>query len=823
MSIGPPSLITLPRRTLPASLVAGPSDGPAARARQEMARRWESGDHVLTEEILSRHPELQDNSRAAIELIHEEICLRHDHGKSIAPGELFDRFPHLRDDLELLLECDRLLEGSPEPEFPVAGEAFGDFQLVAELGRGGQGRVFLATEPLLADRPAVLKLTPRDGSEHLSLARLQHTFIAPLYFVYDLPARNLRVLCMPYFGSATLERALELLADVPSGQRTGGHLIRAIDRIQEGVAVPLPGRGPARDAMTRASHAEAICWIGACLAEALHYAHERGLVHLDLKPSNVLLAADGQPMLLDFHLAQKPIQSGDAHPGWLGGTPVYMSPEHRKAISAVQDGRTIPNAVDGRADQYSLGLLLYESLGGSLPFLPGTSPRLDQGNAQVSPGLSDIVHRCLARLPEDRYPDCAAVASDLRRHLAGLPLEGVANRSLRERWGKWRRRRPHALALSGMLAAVVAATMALGAGTLNYFRTQLADGKDALGRGELELQRHQYAAAIATLERGLAVTESLPGSGDLRGRLSDCLRSAERAEAMDQLHLLADALRFLGDIDSWSLDSTRALERRCRRLWEKRALIREEESWASDPRNASDLLDLVMIWNDVRMRLARGGQVESARNEALTVLDEAEALVGPSQFLYRERRAYAEALGRGELARAAAVRCSELVPRNEWEHYSLGRSLLRTGDLLGAREAFCSALRLQPQALWPNFYRGICEYRLGNHLDATIAFSVCVAAAPRSAACYYNRALTQQALGRMQEALNDYDQALRLQPKLAQAVLNRGMLYFGQERFPEAIVDLQHALHCGADPAVVEHDLALVRSADRQRKAAHTP
>src|SRR5205807_3094797 len=140
-------------------------------------------------------------------------------------------------------------------------------------------------------------------------------------------------------------------------------------------------RGAARAYLARASHVEAVCWIGACLADALQYAHEHGLVHMDVKPSNVLLAADGQPMLLDFHLAREPIRPAGPLGEWVGGTLAYMSPEQQTALDAVRAGREVPVAVDGRSDLYALGLLLYEALGGRLPLPPTGPPRLERCNA----------------------------------------------------------------------------------------------------------------------------------------------------------------------------------------------------------------------------------------------------------------------------------------------------------------------------------------------------------------------------------------------------------------------------------------------------------
>ena len=252
------------------------------------------------------------------------------------------------------------------PPLPVAGEALGEFRLLTVLGRGVRGSVFLAVQPGLANRPVVLKITPRKGHEHLSLARLQHAHIVPLYWVQDLADRDLRVLCMPYLGGTTLASLLSMLGEVPLDRRTGRDLLDALDQVQAEAATTLPRQGPARRFLAQATYVQAVCWIGACLADALHFAHQRELLHLDLKPSNILLAADGTPMLLDFHLARAPILPDKPTPRSLGGTPAYISPEQWSAMMELRGGHAVSLAVDGRSDIYSLGRMLYEALGGKM-------------------------------------------------------------------------------------------------------------------------------------------------------------------------------------------------------------------------------------------------------------------------------------------------------------------------------------------------------------------------------------------------------------------------------------------------------------------------
>jgi serine/threonine protein kinase/tetratricopeptide (TPR) repeat protein len=816
MSLALPEPLPEERAAL-ASAPGSLGDSLSARLADELAERWRSAERVPVEELLEEHPEVRDQPGVAVNLIYEEMCLRREHGEEVASEEYYLRFPQWRRPLEMLLECQRLLADEPRPRFPAAGESLGEFELLAELGHGAQGRVFLATQPSLADRPLVLKLTPRTGGEHLSLARLQHSHVVPLLFVQEDPRRHLLLLCMPYLGGASLAR---LLADVPGqppGGRSGRDLLSALDRIQAAAPVACPSRGPARSWLSRLSPDQAVCWIGACLADALQYAHERGLLHLDVKPSNVLLTADGQPMLLDFHLARAPLAAGAHAPGWLGGTPGYMSPEQQAALAALREGRPVPVAVDARSDVYALGVLLAEMLGG-----PVQTPYRRMPGVPV--GLSDVIARCLAPDPRKRYPGASAVATDLRRQLADLPLAGVRNRSLTERWRKWRRRRPHGLAWLGALSVVLAAVLAVGTQRVRHREEQLAGARSALDKGRHHVRKEQYEEALADLELGLQLARDLPPQEAVVRELREQVRVAEQAVAARTLHQLADQARLLYAADSLPTESARALAEEGRRVWQRRTeVLRKLRGGQGRGVRRSvrlDMLDLALLWSDLQVRRAAPAEAAAARRQALQVLDEAQGLFRPSAVLYQSRVDHAAALGWTDMAEAARRGAAAEPPRTAWEHFAVGRIFLRRGDAAAAAGELRRALDVEPDGLWPNFYYGLATYRLGRFQEAAAAFSACAALAPNVAGCFFNRAQAYTALGRDDLALADLDRTLRLDPQLAPGWLHRGLLHHRRKHYAEARQDLERALSAGAEPATAHYHLALVHLALHEPRAA---
>jgi hypothetical protein len=342
---------------------------------------------------------------------------------------------------------------------------------------------------------------------------------------------------------------------------------------------------------------------------------------------------------------------------WMGGTPGYMAPEQQVALEAVARQENVAVAVDVRADIYSLGVLLYELLSGELPVAapPLSPPRaggirggrsLRRLNSCVSVGLADVVARCLMPAPERRYSNAADLAADLRRHLADLPLRGVANRSWGERWRKWRRRRRHALPLLILLLTVTAA----GCFALLHVSRQTHKAQTALSDGQNFLDQHRYAEALNAFKHGIALVEDLPFGADLKQHLHDRLRDAECGQAIHELHLFRERVRSLHNADSLPEAQARAVESHCRAIWEQREMIiqrlQPRPDSELDRQLRTDLLDVAILAANLRVRLAAPTEATAARRQALKLLDEAEALFGPSGELRRERQIHAEALNK---------------------------------------------------------------------------------------------------------------------------------------------------------------------------------
>jgi tetratricopeptide (TPR) repeat protein len=310
-----------------------------------------------------------------------------------------------------------------------------------------------------------------------------------------------------------------------------------------------------------------------------------------------------------------------------------------------------------------------------------------------------------------------------------------------------------------LVALLLAVTLAGGGLAAHGARQREAAGA-ARDLGEAHLRQGHYEAALEAFRMALTLADGLPFSAGLRRQVQEGADQAERGLAAEDLHRVCEELRPLYAADHLPEGQARAIAGHCRDLWEKREAILADlgEGPGRAAQVRADLLDLGILWADLRARLA-------GHREALAILGQAEVLFGPSCVLACERRTHALALGLAKAGRQAAAP----PQRSAWEHYALGRAYLRAGDLEKAGALLDRAVELQPQGLWPNYYKGVCAYRRGRFEDALVAFSACVALAPRTAACLCNRGQAYAALGRLDRARTDYDRALELDPGLAEA------------------------------------------------------
>ena len=189
----------------------------------------------------------------------------------------------------------------------------------------------------------------------------------------------------------------------------------------------------------------------------------------------------------------------------------------------------------------------------------------------------------------------AALGADLRRHLANVPLRGVRNRSLAERWHKWRRRRPHGMALAAMMLLMLMVVGALAVGAMRHIADRVDQAEAALVQAQAQLGRRDWQAASVTLHRGLAAVRGLPGTWSVAGELQQSLagrsgrpaaRGSLRGDA--ELHALAERARGLYGATNLPAGMRDDLAANCSDFWRRRAEVAERlrAAHAADPRRS---------------------------------------------------------------------------------------------------------------------------------------------------------------------------------------------------------------------------------------------
>jgi len=351
----------------------------ARTAVEELLKALPAGQPLDARIVLAAHPELNGHRSEILDLIYEEYCRRVEAGESIAPAEFAARFPSLSRSLLRLFDVHRLLvEGKKlfQPDFdldwPKPGELWLNFQLLEEIGRGAFSRVYVAREALLGNRLAVVKATPLGPREAEMLGKLGHLHVVPVFSVQRDEELDLSAVCMPFLSRATL---LDVMDAVFSGKppTRAAAILDVVRQINSPTSRIEPVVEEECHWSRRWSYVEGVLHIGIQIAEALNHAHRLGILHCDVKPSNVLLTNHGRAILLDFNLSR--LQGGGTP--FCGGTLPYMSPEQLSVL--LPEERSQPGEAGVPSDVFSFGVTLFEILCGRNPFgaLRSSSTRLD--------------------------------------------------------------------------------------------------------------------------------------------------------------------------------------------------------------------------------------------------------------------------------------------------------------------------------------------------------------------------------------------------------------------------------------------------------------
>lgn len=484
---------------------------------------------------------------ALLDLLVEEYAARYRRGERPALEEYVRRHPELEDELREYLpavaEMEQVEAGRAEataepPAVPL--RQVGDYTILREVGRGGMGVVYEAEQRSLGRRVALKILPLRGGKDGVALerfrreartaARLHHTNIVPVFEVGQ--DGEICFFAMQFIQGQPLDEVIQELARLRDASATPGGLpvgagaaaqsllSGAFTAPANAVTVALsaapattpaapPATGPAalpgRPDMSsagrsRSPYYRSVAQLGQQVAQALAYAHGRGIVHRDVKPSNLLLDAAGTVWVSDFGLA-KTGEDALTRTGDLLGTLRYMAPER------------FHGECDARADLYALGLTLYEMLTLRPAFAAPDQARLVEDirtrepprPRSADPGvprdLETIVLKAIEKEPARRYAGAEEMGRDLRRFLDDEPIRARRVGPAERLWRMCRRNRLVASLAALVLALLCAAAVGSTVAAL-WLEQALTSSRDAEHRANERLWESLVAQARGNLLSG---------------------------------------------------------------------------------------------------------------------------------------------------------------------------------------------------------------------------------------------------------------------------------------------------------------------------------
>ena len=555
----------------------------------------------------------------------------------------------------------------------------GDFRLLREIGHGGMGVVYEAQQISL-DRRVAVKVLPfaavldskqiaRFKNEAQAAAQLDHPNIVSVYAVGS--DRGVHFFAMQMIDGQPLDRAVEELRRIRSPE-TAQPDADEVDG-EEATAGSTNRSYLTEISPDRQTYFRTVMGLGIQAAEALHAAHEYGVVHRDVKPSNLLLDGEGKLWVTDFGLARCQSDKALTQTGDLIGTMRYMSPEQTLGQSAL---------VDQRTDIYSLGVTLYELLTLEPAFPGDDGPDLMRRLADQDPrtlrdlepkipvDLQTVIHKAMARRREERYMTAQEFADDLRRVLEGKPTIAKPP-TIADRVAKWTRRHQGLVVSAATVCLVAAAGLATSTAliTRQYLRAE-QNGRSA--------ERFFENAQEAVERLGLQINERLadvPGAAQVR---QDLLASTVQyyedfvEEAKNDPTLRFELALTYGKIATLT-EAIGSTEQAVAAY--ARALSLFEQLVADDSANAEYRSQLAMCHNNLGLLLSQSGRTDEAR------------------------RSYASAIDLQSKLADSDPDDRQCVSDLASTYGNVGLLQSETGDLEAAEASFLAAIHLQEQLL----------------------------------------------------------------------------------------------------------------------------
>jgi serine/threonine protein kinase/TolB-like protein/Tfp pilus assembly protein PilF len=663
---------------------------------------------------------------------------------------------------------------------------FGDYELQEEIGRGGQGIVYRARQKSL-NRTVALKIIALGHwatARHLKRFRLEAEAAASLNHPSIVPIHEVgeRDGCC-YFSMNLIE---------------GGQLDEVVRR----------------EAISIRRAAELI----AKLARTVHYAHEHGILHRDIKPGNILLDKEGEPHLTDFGLARLvETESTVTRTTEVLGTPSYMAPEQASGNNV---------ALTSATDTYGLGAVLYHLLTGCPPFAGGTTyetvrlvletdprqPRLL--NPKVNRDLSTICLKCLQKDPQRRYASALALAEDLERWLKHEPIQ-ARRTGLFARGKKWVRRKP-AIAAVITLSLALIATVGVIVWKSDLFHRPAAariavlpfenlsnDKEDASFADGVQDDLLTKLAKIASLK--VISRTSVMG---YRGRQN----TREIGDALDVTHVLEGSVRKTG---AWLHINAQLIDART-----------DSHVWAEE--YDRDLKDTFAIQSEIAQKVAERLQAKISAAERLAIERPPTANLTAFDLYSRAKNFLLDTVvGSTGTRKANLLKAADLLDQAvahdptffqaycqlAWTHdnvYFDGWD--RTPARLALAEAAIeAAFRLRPDAgevhlarAW-NLYWGYRDY------DAALAeVEVARQTLPNDARLFDLKGYIERRQGRWEESTQNLERALDLDPRNFNLLRQMAILYDDLRRYADQQAVLDRALALRPDDLEVKVDRANV-------------